>query len=69
MKLLRSPTLEEPDTYLQKDRSCPPNIESDDKPKRSADNTEPELLNPEIPQTPDPNLGQDSDFNPPAPQT
>ena len=35
---VRISELEEPDTYLQKDKSCPPNMESDDKPKKSADN-------------------------------
>ena len=58
--------LEEPETYLQKDMPCPPNIESDDKPKKSADIPMPELLNPKILQTLDPNLGQGSDFNPPT---
>ena len=45
---------------------CPPNIESDDKPKKSVDIPEPELLSSEVLQTPDPKLGQDSDFKPPT---
>ena len=34
---VRISDLEEPDTCLQKDTPCPPNIESDDKPKKSVD--------------------------------
>ena len=63
---VRISELEDPETSLQKDRSCPPNIELDDKHKKSADNPEPKLLNPKILQTPDPNLGQGSDINPPT---
>ena len=63
---VRVSDLEEPGTHQQKDAPCPPNIESDDKPKKSADNPEPELLNLEILQTPDHNLGQGSYFNPPT---
>ena len=45
---------------------CPPNIESDDKPKKSVDIPEPEPLSSEISQTPDPKLGQGSDLKPPT---
>ena len=63
---VRIPEIEELDTYLQKDMPCPPNIQSDDKPKKSVDIPEPELLSSEVLQTPDPKLGQDSDFKPPT---
>ena len=63
---VRISELEEPDTCLRKDTTCPPNPESDDGPEKSVDIPEPELLSSEISQTPDPRLGQGSDLNPPA---
>ena len=55
---------EEPDTHLRGDASCPPNIESDDEPKKPVDIPEPDLLSSEVLQTPDPKLGQGSDLKP-----
>ena len=46
--------------------SRPPNMESDDEPKKSVDIPEPELSSPEDLQTLDPKLGQGSDLNPPT---
>ena len=56
--------LEEPDTYPPSDVPCPPNLESDDGPKKSVDIPEPEPLSSEIAHTPDPQLGQGSDLKP-----
>ena len=47
---------EQPDTHLRGDASCPPNIESDDGPRKSVDIPEPDLLSSEFLQTPDPKL-------------
>ena len=58
--------LEEPDTYPRGEASCPPNIESDDGPKKLVDIPEPDLLSSEDLQTPNPKLGQGSDLNPPT---
>ena len=63
---VRISDLEETDTHRQKGTPCSPNIESDGKPKKSVDISEPELLSPEDLQTPDPKLGQGSDLNPPT---
>ena len=58
--------LEEPDTHRYKDTSYSLNIESNGKPKKLVDISEPELLCPEDLQTSDPMLGQGSDLNPPT---
>ena len=55
-----------PDILRQKGMSRPPNMESDDEPKKSVDIPEPELSGPVDLQTPDPKSGQGSDFVPPT---
>ena len=50
MNYVRIADLEEPDIFRQKSMSLPPNIESDDDPKKSVDIPEPELSgdNPQV---------------------
>ena len=66
MNYVRISELEDPDTCRQNDMLCPPNIESDDKPKKSVDIPEPELLSSKDLQTPDPKLSQGLYLNPPT---
>ena len=45
---------------------CPPHLESDGGPEKSADIPEPELLSSDVSQTQDPKFGQGSDLNQPT---
>ena len=63
---VRISDLEGPDILRQKGMSHPPNMESDDEPKKSVDIPEPKLPGPVDLQTPDPKSGQGSDFVPPT---
>ena len=63
---VRISELDEPDNCLRNDTPSPPNLESDVGPEKSVDIPEPELLSSEVFQTPDPKLGQGSDFKPPT---
>ena len=63
---VRIPDLEGPDILRQKGMPHPPNMESDDEPKKSVDIPEPELRGSVDIQTPDPKSGQGSDFVPPT---
>ena len=64
MNYVRIYGLEETDTRLRNNTPCPPNLESDNGPKKIVDIPEPELLSSEVFQTPDSKLGQGSDLKP-----
>ena len=55
-----------PDTHPREETICPSNIGSGIKPESLQDPPDPGLLTSEILQTPDPIVGQGSDFSPPT---